>query len=77
MALHVGLYGNVLRTSYFNVLRTSVEDVLRTSIGDVPWIYKEFHMWTSIGRLLGTSPGHPQDVILPSRHGGERLRDIA
>ena len=62
----MGHYGDVRRTSYFNVQRTSVEDVLRMSAGDVPWRYIEDHMGTSIGRLLGTSSGHPRDVILPS-----------
>ena len=70
MELHIGQYGNILRTlqwdvnrtSYFNVLRTLVEDALRMSVGDVPWRYIEDHMSTSIGRLLGS----PQDVILPS-----------
>ena len=74
MALHVGEYGHVLRTlhwdvlstSYFNVLRTSVEVVFKTLVGDVPWRYIENHMGTSIGRLLGTSPGRPRDVVLPS-----------
>ena len=56
-ALHIGQYGDVLRTSYFNVLRTSV--------GDVPWRYTEDHLRTSIGRLLETSSG-PRDLILPS-----------
>ena len=36
------------------------------SAGDVPWRYIDDHMGTSIGRLLGTSSGHPRDVILPS-----------
>ena len=82
MALHIGQYGDVLRTlawevlrtlawdvlrtSYFNVLSTSVEDVFRTLVGDVPWRYKEDHMGTSIGNLLGTSWGRPRDVVLPA-----------
>ena len=74
MALHVGEYGHILRTlywdvlraSYFNVLWTSVEVVLRTLVGDVPWRYIEDHVGTSIGRLLGMSPGRPQDVVLLS-----------
>ena len=65
MVLHVGQYEDVLRTSYFNVLRTSVQDIFRTSVGDVPWRYIEGHIGTSIGSLLGTSSGHPRDVILP------------
>ena len=55
MVLHIGMYGDVLRTSYFNVLQTLVEDVLRKSEGDVPWRYIEDHMGTSLGRLLGMS----------------------
>ena len=65
MVLHVGQYEDVLRTSYFNVLRTSVQDIFRTSVGDVPWRYIEGHIGTSIESLLGTSSGHPRDVILP------------
>ena len=66
MALYIGQYGDVLRTSYFNVLRTSVEDVLKTSVGDFPWRYIEDLMGTSLGRLLGTFSGRPWDVNLPS-----------
>ena len=65
MTLHIGQYGDVLRTlhwdvlrtSYFNVLRMSGEDVLRRSVGDVLWRYIVGLMGTSIGRLLGMSPG--------------------
>ena len=71
--LHIGHYEDVLRTlhwdalrmSYFNVQRTSVEDVIRTSAEDVPWHYIEDHMKMLTGRLLGTSSGHPDDMILP------------
>ena len=58
--------GDVLRTSYFNVQRMSVEDLLKTFEEDVSWRYIEDHMWTSKGRLLGTSSGHPRDINLPS-----------
>ena len=74
MALHIGQFGDVLktlhwdvlRTSCFNVLRTSVEDILRTSVGNVTSRYTEDHMGTSIGRFLETSSGSPPDVIFPS-----------
>ena len=66
MALHVGQYGEVPRTSHWDVLRTSYFNVLRTSVGDVPWHYIEDHMGTSIGCFLETSSGRPWDVILPS-----------
>ena len=74
MVLHIGRYGDVLRTfhwnvlrkSYFNFLRTSVEDVVRASVGDVPWHYIEDHMGTCTGRVLGTFSGRPRDVLLPS-----------
>ena len=73
MALHIGQYGDVLRTlhwdvfrtSYFNVLRTSVEDVLRTLVGDAPLRYIEDNMED---RPLGTPSIRSRDVILPSRH---------
>ena len=55
MALHIGRYGDVLKTSYFNVLRTLVEDV--------PWRYIEDHMGTFIEGLFGTSSGRPQDLL--------------
>ena len=42
--------------------RESPQDIA----ADVPWRYKEDHMGTSIGRILGTSSGRPQDLILPS-----------
>ena len=51
---------------YRDVLITSAGDVFKTLVGDVPWHYIEDHMGTSIGRLLGTSSGRPQDVILTS-----------
>ena len=41
--LHVGKYGDVIRTAYL--------DVLRTLVGDVLWRYIEDHMETSIGYL--------------------------
>ena len=74
MVLHIGQYGNVLRTlhldvlrmSYLNVLSAPVEDVLRTSVGDFHWHYIENSMGTSIRRLLGIfkmSSGRPRDVI--------------
>ena len=68
MVLHVGKYGDVLRTSYFNVLRTSVQNIFRTWVGDVAWCYIEGHIGMSIGNLLGTSSGHPRDVILPGEN---------
>ena len=70
------LHGDVLRTSYFNVLWTLVEDILRILVGDVPWHYIEVHMETSIGRLLGTSSGHPQDVILLSGEDQKKIRGL-
>ena len=74
IALHIGQYGDVLRTlhwvilrtSHFNVLRTSVENVLRESVQDIPWRYIEDHIETFIGRFLGKFSGRPRDVILPS-----------
>ena len=47
LALHIGHYGDVLRTldrdvlrtSYFDVQRRSVEEVRSTWAGDVPWRY--------------------------------------
>ena len=51
---------------YWDVLVTSAGHVLKTSTGDVPSRYIEDHMGTSIGRLLVTPSGRPQDVILPS-----------
>ena len=65
MALHIGWYGEVLRTlhwdilrtSCYNVPRTSVEDILRLPVGDVPWRYIKNHLRTPIGRLLATSSG--------------------
>ena len=35
----------------------------------IPWRYIDDHMGTSIGRLLRTSSGCPQEVILPSGTG--------
>ena len=63
LALHIGQYGDVLRTlhwdvlrmSYFSLLRASVEDLLRTLVGDVINRYVMDHMGMSIGRLLRTS----------------------
>ena len=72
--LHIGQYGDVLRTlhwdvlrtSYFNVFKTSVGDAFSMSGGDVPWRCIEDHMGMSIGHLLGTSTGRPREIILPS-----------
>ena len=74
LALHIGQYGDVLRTlhwdvlrmSYFSLLRGSVEDLLRTLAGDVPNRYVMDHMGMSIGRLLRTSSRCPRYDILPS-----------
>ena len=74
LALHIGQYGDVLRTlhwdvlrmSYFSLLRASVEDLLRTLVGDVINRYVMDHMGMSIGRLLRTSSRLPWGVILPS-----------
>ena len=89
MALYIGQYGDVLRTlawdvlrtSYFNVLSTSVKDVFRTLVGDAPWRYKEDHMGTSIGKLLGTSPYskiRQVDIIKNTRKGFKKglVKDI-
>ena len=58
MALQIGRYGDVLKTSCFNVLRTS--------LGDLHWGYIGDRMGTCIGSLLGTSSGRSWDVILPT-----------
>ena len=65
LVLHIGQYGDALRTllldvlgtPYFNVLRMLVEDVLRMSVGDFSWRYIEDHMGTSVGLLFGKSSG--------------------
>ena len=66
MALHIGQYGDVLRTLHWDVLRVSFFDVLWTSVGEVPWLYVEDHIGKSIGHLLGTFSVRPGDVILSS-----------
>ena len=59
-ALHTGQYGDAVRTLHW----TSLGRHISTVVGDTPWHYIENHMGTFIGRVLGTSSGHPRDVSL-------------
>ena len=76
MVLYIEQYENLVRALHGDVLWTLVEDILRILVGDVPWHYIEVHMETSIGRLLGTSSGHPQDVILLSGEDQKKIRGL-
>ena len=58
--LHIGQYGDVIRTLHW----TSLGRHISTLVGDTPWRCIENHKGTFIGRVLGTSSGHPRDVSL-------------
>ena len=61
--LHIGQYGNFLKTFYWYVLSTSYFNILRTLVGDVPWCYIQDHVGLSIGCLLVMSAECLWDAI--------------
>ena len=65
LVLHIGQFWDVLRTLHQDVLRTSFLNILKVLVGTFPALHGE-PMGTSTERLLGTSSGHPRDLILPS-----------